>query len=131
MPKPERERDGGTSSTCGIGVAFKPDPKGRSLVVKRIISGGPADLSGMLHIGDVLHSVDNVLCQGSTSFPCTCTSVWSLGADSSKNVDRHAKIQRGVAAARQGGFNGEAAADATRWQQRLRNGGCGIRKEIF
>ncbi len=38
-----------SSVNCGIGIAFKPDARG-ALVVKRIISGGSADLSGKVKV---------------------------------------------------------------------------------
>ena len=34
---------------CGIGIAFKPDTKG-TLIVKRLITGGSAELSGAVQV---------------------------------------------------------------------------------
>ncbi len=34
---------------CGIGIAFKPDGKG-TLIVKRLIAGGSAELSGAVQV---------------------------------------------------------------------------------
>ncbi|WP_201456671.1 S41 family peptidase [Chlamydia sp. 17-3921] len=41
---------------CGIGVVLKEDIDG--VVVKEILSGGPANKSGQLHIGDIIYQVN-------------------------------------------------------------------------
>ncbi|ANH78350.1 S41 family peptidase [Candidatus Chlamydia sanziniae] len=41
---------------CGIGVVLKEDIDG--IVVKEILSGGPADKAGQLRLGDIIYRVD-------------------------------------------------------------------------
>ncbi len=39
----------GSQRPCGLGIAFKPNSRG-AFVVKRIIPGGPADISGSIQV---------------------------------------------------------------------------------
>jgi hypothetical protein len=43
----------GSKRPCGLGIAFKPNPRG-AFVVKRIIPGGPADSSGSIQVLTIL-----------------------------------------------------------------------------
>mmetsp|Transcript_20630 Transcript_20630/g.44679 ORF Transcript_20630/g.44679 Transcript_20630/m.44679 type:complete len:185 (-) Transcript_20630:334-888(-) len=44
---------------CGIGAMLEPNSSDE-LVVADLVPGGPAELSGLLEVGDVLHEVDGV-----------------------------------------------------------------------
>ena len=44
-----KERDGPCPKLCGLGIAFKPDKRG-NLFVKRLVPGGPADVSKLIEV---------------------------------------------------------------------------------
>ena len=46
-----------TSKPVGVGIIFQPDSTG-ALHVKSLAVGGPADRSGLVNVGDVLHEID-------------------------------------------------------------------------
>lgn len=49
---------GGGGKPVGVGIVFQPDSTG-ALHVKSLAVGGPADKSGQVQVGDVLHEIDS------------------------------------------------------------------------
>ncbi|KAJ1496448.1 hypothetical protein T484DRAFT_1874388, partial [Baffinella frigidus] len=52
-----------SSHACGVGILFSVDHEG-ALAVSSLVPGSPADESGLIRPGDVLHKVDdrNIFC---------------------------------------------------------------------
>eukprot|EP00960_Hanusia_phi_P062037 765023-Hanusia_phi.AAC.3 len=46
-----------SNKPVGVGIIFQPDSTG-ALHVKSLAVGGPADKSGLVGVGDVLHEID-------------------------------------------------------------------------
>jgi hypothetical protein len=54
------------SEICGVGVILEQTLEGTGIIVEKVFAGGPADVSGLVHEGDEIISVDHAPINGRT-----------------------------------------------------------------
>ena len=108
-PEPEATQEpgsdaGGKQVMHGVGITFKADGKG-NFSVKRVAQGGPAEVAGTVHVGDVIKTVDGISVQRKSyrRFACMIlgpmSSIVQLGIERGSNKEQHLiLLERGPAA---------------------------------